>query len=159
MQSVLVMMSTYNGGRYLREQLNSILIQKGIALDIMIRDDMSTDDTKSILDEYKKKNKNISVIYGKNVGACQSFFELMKNAKLKYNYYAFCDQDDVWMDDKLITGINRLSDVKNDKPSLYYSGQTIVDDNLDYVCDHKIDIERSVFANFIFNLLFMMNNK
>ena len=60
MEKVCVLMSTYNGEKYLKEQLDSILNQNSIIVDILIRDDGSTDKTLNILDEYNKKYNNIS---------------------------------------------------------------------------------------------------
>lgn len=152
MERVLVLMSTYNGEKYLKEQIDSVLGQKNINVDLLIRDDMSKDNTINILEEYSKKYNNISTIRGNNLGACYSFFELINKAKTNYSYYAFCDQDDIWLEDKLITGIKKLSVKKdNKKPSLYYSGQILVDENLNEIYNHKITTKRSEFANYIFN--------
>lgn len=104
---ICVLMSTYNGEKYLREQLDSILWQEGVALDILIRDDGSTDKTVEILEEYSKKYSNIIYYVGKNLKSAWSFMELLYLCK-KYDFYAFADQDDVWKKEKLKEGIEKL---------------------------------------------------
>jgi glycosyltransferase involved in cell wall biosynthesis len=104
---ICVLMSTYNGEKYLKGQLDSILNQEGVELDILIRDDGSTDRTLEILEEYSKKYKNIEYYTGKNLKSAWSFMELLYSCK-KHDYYAFADQDDVWKKEKLIKGIGEL---------------------------------------------------
>ena len=71
MIEVQVLLSSYNGERYIREQIDSILRQKDVSVKILIRDDGSTDRTVEILREYEEKWNNIQVIYGKNIGVKQ----------------------------------------------------------------------------------------
>ena len=88
MYNVIVLMSTYNGEKYLREQLDSILHQVDVNISVLIRDDGSNDDTLKIINEYKNKFSNISLIQGRNLGPCQSFFELLYNQEnSKYDFY------------------------------------------------------------------------
>lgn len=103
---IVVLMSTYNGEKYIREQIDSILSQKSVNLYLLIRDDGSKDSTISILKEYEK-NDNVKVVYGENIGAKESFLWLIDNAPSS-NYYSFSDQDDVWNSDKLISAVSIL---------------------------------------------------
>ena len=77
METVQVLMSTYNGERFLKQQLDSILSQRGVNVYLLVRDDGSKDGTLSILNDYSKKYTNIEIIEGNNIGACKSFFELI----------------------------------------------------------------------------------
>lgn len=113
--NVLVLMSTYNGERYLREQLDSILGQEGVNVELFIRDDGSTDATVNILKEYEDNNK-CKVVYGKNIGASKSFLWLIGNCA-HCDFYSFSDQDDIWLNDKLITSVQALI---NNKADLYH---------------------------------------
>lgn len=121
MNSILVLLSTYNGEAHLREQLDSILNQKDVNVDLLIRDDGSTDQTLDILSNYSRKHQNISYISGINVGVTSSFFKLFEMAKLSYDYYALSDQDDIWDLDKLSIASKALANVTTDLPSLYSS--------------------------------------
>ena len=82
-------MSTYNGEKYIRMQLDSILGQTYENLCLLIRDDGSTDQTVSILEEYAKRDNRITYYTGKNIGVIQSFLELVKNSSEEAGYYAF----------------------------------------------------------------------
>lgn len=127
--SVTVLMSTYNGEKYIREQLDSIFEQKNVNVELVVRDDGSSDQTINIINEYAKKYP-ISLYTENNIGYAKSFMTLVSLAKHhKSDFYAFCDQDDVWKEDKLITAINKLNGLNNDN-TLYLSQAIIVDSNL-----------------------------
>ena len=131
MKSVCVLLSTYNGERFIAEQLDSLLLQKDVDLRILIRDDGSKDNTIDIIKKYLKIDKRISFYQGDNKGPAQSFFDLIRNCG-QYDYYAFCDQDDVWDEDKLSIAIQYLEKEDHSKPNMYYSNLRIVDQNLKY---------------------------
>ena len=132
MYRVQVLLSTYNGEKYIREQLDSILTQKDVEVSVLIRDDGSTDSTIDIVGEYCSKNSDIKLIKGSNMGACRSFFELFKEADMGYDYYALSDQDDYWYEDKLSVACSKLAglDNKDNKPLLYCCEADITDENL-----------------------------
>jgi len=122
-----VLMSTYNGDQYIAQQIDSILNQKNVHVNILIRDDGSTDNTTIILHDYENRYKNnISIIYGENVGIHKSYAELIESV-LPDEYVAFSDQDDVWDCDKLLIAINNLH---NENASFYCSASRLVDNNL-----------------------------
>lgn len=132
MYRVQVLLSTYNGEKYIREQLDSILAQKNVEVSILIRDDGSTDSTIDIVNEYCSRYSDIKLIKGSNMGACKSFFELFKAADMGYDYYALADQDDYWYEDKLAVACSKLAkiDNKENKPLLYCCEADITDENL-----------------------------
>ena len=128
MKKVVVMMSTYNGEKYLKPQIESILTQKGVKVHLVIRDDGSTDATKDILGEYCAKFQNITVYKGKNVGYIKSFMWLVKKVGAeKDTYYAFSDQDDIWDNQKLKAAVDMINKEKKDIPVMYYSDLNVVD--------------------------------
>lgn len=129
MEKVQVLMSTYNGERYLEEQLKSLFNQKDVDVCVLVRDDGSTDATIDILHEYSL-NHQLTYYQGENLKPARSFMHLISQAG-KADYYAFSDQDDVWDEDKLIAAINKLKGHK--EPSLYMSATKIVDENLHYI--------------------------
>ena len=100
-------MSSYNGERFIEEQIDSILHQKGVEVSLYIRDDGSTDGTGEILDRYAAGD-NVHVSYGENLGVGRSFMSLLYSVPDGYDYYALSDQDDIWYEDKLITAVRRL---------------------------------------------------
>ena len=133
MKKVFILMATYNGEKYLREQIDSLLNQKDIDVFIRVADDRSTDSTPAILEEYKKKYKNFDYyINEKNKGFTYNFLDLYFSIKNEeFDYCAFSDQDDVWLDDKVITGINQIEEKNSPKGCLYCSNLKLVNEKLE----------------------------
>lgn len=132
-QRILVLMSTYNGESYLREQIDSILAQDNVDVDILVRDDGSTDHTKEILNTYAAKTPHVRWYAGENLGFVKSFTALVERACKEmpaYDYYAFSDQDDIWMKDKLQTACGTLLSHPQDRPLLFASNSMYIDNNL-----------------------------
>lgn len=132
---VLVLLATYNGECYLREQLDSILSQVNVDVDILARDDGSLDKTVEILREYSNNYKNkVTFIAGNNLGAGKNFLSLIYIARTRnkeYDYFALSDQDDVWLPNKLYAAISRCGNAnKSIAPSLYFGQYRMVDKNL-----------------------------
>ena len=96
-------MSTYNGEKYLKEQIDSILSQEGVDVRLYIRDDGSSDRTTDILASYQE-HKNVKIEKGNNLGFAKSFLTALDECD-EADYYAFSDQDDVWEKDKLSTAM------------------------------------------------------
>ena len=118
-----VLMSTYNGEKYLRNQLDSILAQQlpeGMELKVVVRDDGSTDSTLAILEEYTKNNNDkVSYYIGENLKPARSFWHLVHNCE-QSDYYSYSDQDDVWFPDKLSRAINAIERIRGGKTDLSY---------------------------------------
>ncbi len=127
MVSVAVVMSTYNGEKYLREQLDSILNQVDVDVKIFVRDDGSSDGTYEILSEYLKNHENICVEFGKNEGVGSSFMDALYSVPATFDYYAFADQDDIWLENKLIEAVKLLN--VNKEKQVYFSNQECIDGN------------------------------
>jgi glycosyltransferase involved in cell wall biosynthesis len=125
---VAVLLSTYNGERFLKEQLDGIINQQRVEVHLFARDDGSADKTSTILQEYASNNAHFRVEYGVNLGVVSSFFKLLEDAGNDFDYYAFADQDDVWMPDKLAAAVEKLH--QPSKPGMYYSRLEFVDENL-----------------------------
>lgn len=125
MKTTAVLMSTYNGEKFLREQIDSVLSQQGVDVRLYIRDDGSSDDTTAIISEYTEKNDNISFLQGNNVGVGSSFMALVRAAGTAADFFAFADQDDIWLPDKLERAVSVLSEKTG--PWCYCSNQTLVD--------------------------------
>ncbi len=123
MSSVAVLMSSYNGEKFIREQIDSILSQSGVEATLYIRDDGSLAETKAILDGYAR-DYGVNVFYCDNVGVGNSFMNLLYLAPSGYDYYAFADQDDIWEEDKLAQAVQMLEQTGK---TLYGSNQECVD--------------------------------
>ena len=161
---IQVLLSSFNGGKYIRDQIDSILAQTQSGVKILVRDDGSTDCTKEILTEYMQKGI-LNWYEGKNIGPGKSFWKLLQDCD-DADYYAFCDQDDVWDSDKIKIAINMLenekendslplckNDLNSEKlksnigkaekmsaeiPLLYCCDVRVVDKDLRLVADHML---------------------
>lgn len=125
--TVEVLMSTYNGARYLREQLGSIYAQEGVDVRLRVRDDGSSDDTQRLLTEEQKAGR-LTWYAGANCGPAKSFWHLLCTAA-GADYYAFADQDDVWDTDKLRVATWAIAEA-GDEPALYFCQTQLVDEQL-----------------------------
>ncbi|MGI6754436.1 MAG: glycosyltransferase family 2 protein [Atopobiaceae bacterium] len=105
---VAVVMSTYNGAAYLAEQIESILSQEGVDVSLFVRDDGSTDETRSILDAYAQEGK-LTVSDGPNLGPTKSFLLLIAQVADHFPFVALADQDDVWHTNKLARALSFLA--------------------------------------------------
>lgn len=166
-KKIVVLLSTYNGEKYLRKQLDSLLSQEGVDVTIRARDDGSTDKTKQIIEEYAKNYSNIEYYYGKNLGYAKSFWDLLSNAS-DYDYYAFCDQDDIWLPKKLIKAIELIeksNENKENMPILYTSNVISVNNNLEIIsnqefsCDHVINVYESFQKSVLPGCTFVFNHE
>lgn len=154
-QDIAVLLSSYNGEPYIRVQIDSILAQKSVNIHLYIRDDGSTDQTKKIIQEYADKNDNIYLIncsHDENLGIKLSFLSLLQYALLDnrdFQYFAFADQDDYWLPEKLSQAIDFINQNKKMNSScLYYSNKTIVDKNLSLIRYENIHFYNDFFEGF-----------
>lgn len=133
---VMVLLATYNGEKYLSQQIESILHQESVEVKILVRDDGSQDNTINILKEYAKTGK-LQFVSGTNRGAFENFMELIRICP-DSEYYAYSDQDDVWLPEKLIEAIKLIEkDKTNQKPCLYFGKNVTVNDKLQN-CSSKV---------------------
>ena len=97
---ISIALATYNGSKYLREQLDSILAQSMDDFEVVACDDRSTDETPQILEEYASKDSRFKVFSNKNnLGFKKNFEHIL--TLCKGVFIAFCDQDDIWEPDHL----------------------------------------------------------
>ena len=127
-KKVAVLLSTYNGEKYVGAQIHSILTQSYKNLVLVVRDDGSSDKTVKIVKEYMENYNNIKLVEGKNLGFIKSFFELLKLEQA--DYYAFADQDDVWLPDKIAFAVKSLDKLDNSKPNMAFSNSDYYDVNM-----------------------------
>lgn len=165
MNRIQVIMSSYNGEKYIKQQIESIFNQIDCQISLLIRDDGSTDDTVNIINEISKKY-DIKLIKGDNLKPAKSFLEALKSSDDEYDYYAFSDQDDVWKNDKIIKAIEKIKNEKIEIPILYCGNLCEVDKNLNIInpnllpndinLDYKVLISRS---SYLFGCTMVFNKK
>ncbi len=134
MKKINILLSTYNGSKYLKEQLDSLLSQTYKDIEIIVRDDGSSDDTLDILKSY-----DIKLLETKqNLGAMGSFVELLSYAVANSDseYFMFCDQDDVWNSQKIEKTLEKMQGMEEkfgDIPLLVHTDLEVVDEELNTI--------------------------
>ncbi len=151
-----ILLSTYNGERYLRELLESIINQSFTDWRLLIRDDGSRDKTPEILDEYHRRNPDKIILMPQadgNLGAMLSFGKLMEYSTA--SYVMFCDQDDVWLKDKIQLSFNKLLELEqkfgHERPLLVYTDSMLADQDLNVISNsmlHHMGFDRPKVAQF-----------
>lgn len=113
---VAVLLAAYNGGKWIDEQVQSILSQKNVQVDIFFSVDTSTDDTFDKCSAYAQQPHMHILPYGERFGgAAKNFYRLIRDVNFEsFDYVAFADQDDIWLENKLSNAISILSEEKYD---------------------------------------------
>ncbi|HFI0234610.1 TPA: glycosyltransferase family 2 protein [Streptococcus suis] len=128
---VNILMSTYNGERFLAEQIESILAQTFQDWTLLIRDDGSTDKTCDIISSFCEQDSRIRFInkdVKQNLGVIASFHAVLTEEAA--DYYFLCDQDDVWLPDKMQVCLDEAVKHPQDLPVMVYMDLKVVDENL-----------------------------
>ncbi|WP_277657172.1 glycosyltransferase family 2 protein [Seleniivibrio woodruffii] len=139
-----VLLSAYNGEKYLAAQLDSLLDQTYADMRIVIRDDGSKDSTPQIIESYKDKypHKIFTPDIPKgNMGVKNSFFALLESSTAEYAM--FCDQDDIWLPEKTAITLAKMKEAENgntDMPVLVHTDLAVAAENLDIIA-------KSMFAH------------
>ncbi len=129
MEKVDILLATYNGEKYIEQQLDSILTQTYSNFRLLISDDCSSDNTRAILEKYKQKDNRIEVfLQNENLGVIKNFEFLL--GKVENKYYMFSDQDDVWKEHKIEKSLKKIEDENLD---LVYSDLEVVNENLNLI--------------------------
>ena len=129
---VAILMTTFNGELFLKDQLDSLKAQIHQNWILIASDDGSSDNTLSILKSYQKhwgKSKLI-IQHGPQKNFSHNFLSMATNKKIKADFYAYCDQDDVWLPSKLSVAIKTLQKESPKNPLLYCGRTTYVDEHL-----------------------------
>lgn len=145
---ITIVMATFNGGAFLQSQLESIVAQTFTHWQLLISDDGSTDNTREIITQFMEQNThfNITVIDGPSQGFCQNFLSALRHDMCSGCMVAFCDQDDIWLPDKLERAVRHLG---GDKPRAYGSVVQMVDADLNLMSQTRAPARTVDFANLL----------
>lgn len=172
MKEIAVILATYNGEKYIEQQLDSLLSQTYQNFVCYIHDDGSTDNTIKICEKYANQfpDKVKILHYAGCGGAKENFFSMIPH--IKESYLMFCDQDDFWHEDKIeksILSIRKAETMNRDKAVLCFSDLRVVDENLNVISDSYFGLTRKTPNSLSFNNLliqgfvpgctFIMNRK
>ena len=127
-----VLLATHNGSKYLRQQLKSISNQRGVSVYLVVVDDCSSKKERSLLrEELSAVSIPFRLLINKQrIGSANNFMKGIIEADDNFDYFAFADQDDVWLENKLITAIEVLEKFQVSEPSLYCGRTELVNEEL-----------------------------
>lgn len=166
---IAILMATYNGEKYIRQQIDSILSQTCKDWELYIHDDGSTDNTIATVESYVEKYPDkIHLIDGKSTGGAKyNFFYMF--GQVEAPYYMTCDQDDVWLEKKIELTYDKMLTIedKADIPCLVYTELRVVDSELNTIADtmseyqsldcHKRTINQFILQNSVTGCTMMIN--
>ena len=168
-----ILLASYNGGKYIEEQIQSILKQTFKDWRLIIRDDGSNDNTIEIIEKYVKLYpKNIVLIKDedKRLGLCKNFLRLLEYVSA--DYIMFCDQDDFWFENKIENTLKKMKETEKSyslSPILVHTDLKVANSKLEVICnsffkyqglDKKVfSIKRLVCQNSITGCTVMINKK
>ncbi len=145
---VVVLLSSYNGEKYIQQQIDSILAQQGVSVRLFVRDDGSKDGTPALLAQLAREHANIQFTLEENVGLVRSFFRLLERADARCEFFAFADQDDVWLPEKLSNAVAMLRANDLAQPLMYCARVEYVDAVLNHLAySPRYDQHRIGFGN------------
>lgn len=123
------LLAQFNGEQFSREQLDSLIAQSFPHWTIYASDDGSSDSTIEILSEYQSSlgPSRLKILNGPHEGFAANFIWLLRNENINADYFAFCDQDDIWEPTRLEAGIDWMRSINNNSPALFCSRTSLVD--------------------------------
>lgn len=147
-RSIAILMATYNGEKYLAEQIESVFNQTNTSWTLYIQDDGSKDNTTEIIRRYADNDKVIFVDRGlTHQGACMNFMSLLNMVESRY--YMFCDQDDVWLPQKIELSMKRMKEIEKfhpETPILVHTDKKRVDANLRIILESELNRKNEPIA-------------
>lgn len=146
--SVQVLLSTFNGSRFLSQQLESLVLQDYPNLSIIIRDDGSTDNTVEVINDFISLTKaDISLVLGNNIGSSQSFYELLNISNA--DFVMFCDQDDYWLPTKVSETLNKIANKDQAEPMAVFTDLYVTNSELEILSDSMLKNDQKMKPSYL----------
>ncbi|MBU2887570.1 glycosyltransferase family 2 protein [Gilvimarinus agarilyticus] len=141
-------MATCNGANFLREQLDSIGAQTHKNWCLWVSDDNSTDATPTLLKEYQGKFVDrVRIVPGPARGVAENFLSLVYQSGLDADYFSYCDQDDIWLENKIERALEQLASVDSSIPAVYFSRTLLVTEDNKPICESGVHAFPPGFCN------------
>jgi glycosyltransferase involved in cell wall biosynthesis len=162
MNNVAVLLSTFSGGKYISEYLDSLCLQSYADFTVFVRDDGSTDATLKLIESFFSRLDIVIIDSDARFGAAKSFMHLLRVVPDSYSFFFFADQDDYWHQDKIKRAVDMLS-LHVDTPALYCSRLELVDAELNHLSysflPHVFDLSNSLVECAATGCTIAMNSK
>jgi glycosyltransferase involved in cell wall biosynthesis len=157
---VAVLLATYNGEKYLELQLDSLALQVGVDIDVLVNDDGSVDSTMEILKRFENKGLIKDIFQSQNIGTSEAFKNLLRQCQ-GYDYIALCDQDDIWDRDKLERSICALG---NELPEMAISSRRYIDSQNSVIGSspqlmRKLSLNNALIENVAYGNTIVLNSE
>ncbi|WGQ12739.1 glycosyltransferase family 2 protein [Sphingobacterium faecium] len=164
---VAVILTTFNGSKYIKQQIESIISQSYSNWELFIRDDGSTDETVEIIKLYASADRRIHILQDDkgNLRSAQNFNALMVKYKDVADYFMFCDQDDIWLQKKIEQSLLKMMEIENNNSAIVYGPQILIDSDgniLNHLANnfyYGIDLKILLATNFIYGCTIIINRK
>lgn len=162
-KKIYILLATYNGEKYLKEQLDSLFEQTNQHWTLWIHDDNSKDNTVSIIKEYKSKYPDQIKFLDDDIstgGAKENFTYLLNNIDEDYDYVMFCDQDDIWLENKIEVTLDKMLEIEKeniDKATLVHTDLHIYENENKNECIAFMEYQKLNYRFDTLNRLFMQN--
>jgi len=160
---ISILLASYNGEKYISELIESILSQTIQDFRLIICDDRSSDNTFSIVTEYAAKEPDKITVKQNDVnsgGAKTNFLQMM--LEFKDDYVMLCDQDDVWLPEKIEKSLAKIKEMEEEfginTPLLVHTDLTVVDDNLNVIAPSYEKMSNKDFSITSLNFAVTMSN-
>lgn len=156
---IAILLATYNGEKYLSQQIESVISQSEKEWTLYIHDDGSKDRTADIIKEYAEKYpEQIVVVEGEATGGAKNnFFYLFHQVEAPY--YMCCDQDDVWLPEKIVLTKKAMNSIEMDEniSCLAFTELTVVDETLQVIAEKMSEYQGLDCVNMEFNRALIQN--
>ena len=128
---IAIFLCTFDGGKYLAEQLESIKAQSNNNWTLYVSDDGSTDNTLAILKKFRQSwgAERLAIQEGPRKGYAANFLSLVSNNDIQADYFAFSDQDDIWKPDKLQHAVEKIAPFRQEQATLFCSRSEYVNED------------------------------
>lgn len=147
-ERVAILLATYNGFRFLPELMTSLEKQTHDKWELYVRDDNSSDGTKDLLKSYEEKDGRIHVTYGEEQFGASKNFAFLLNAVSHEDYVMFCDQDDIWIPQKIEKTLYEMKRKEScshaNVPRIVFSGKQLVNENLQEISEYKYGQKQNI---------------
>lgn len=136
---VAILMATYQGERYISDQLDSFERQTYENWELIVSDDGSTDSTLTLVNDFSVRNvAKVKIVSGPGKGFVSNFLSLLFRDDITADFYSFSDQDDIWFDDKIERAVAWLKQIPSETPALYCSRTLLVNNNGESICNSPL---------------------